>query len=69
MCILQYNYELKALVHNWYQNENEKTGCGPGAGRQRGVFLNDERPDRSYDRAVEARPKRYAVRAIKNYLN
>lgn len=27
--------------------------------------LNDERPGRSYDRAVKSRPKRYAVRVIK----
>ena len=28
-------------------------------------LLNDERPGRSYDRAVKSRPKRYAVRVIK----
>jgi hypothetical protein len=28
-------------------------------------LLKDERPDRKYDRAVKATPKRYAVRVIK----
>jgi hypothetical protein len=28
-------------------------------------LLNDERPGRSYDRAIKSRPKRYAVRVIK----
>lgn len=27
-------------------------------------LLNDERPDRKYDRAVKARPNRYAVRVL-----
>jgi hypothetical protein len=38
--------------------------------RQRLVnLLNEERPGRSYDRAVKARPKRYAVRVLKRDLN
>jgi hypothetical protein len=28
-------------------------------------LLNDERPDRKYDRAVKARPNRYAVRVVR----
>lgn len=32
-------------------------------------LLNDERPDRKYDRAVKARPNRYAVRVLRKLLN
>jgi hypothetical protein len=32
-------------------------------------LLNDERPDRKFDRAVKALPKRYAVRVLKKSLN
>ena len=28
-------------------------------------LLNDERPDRKYDRAVKAKPQRYAVRVLR----
>ena len=38
--------------------------------RQRLVsLLNDERPDRKYDRAVKATPKRYATRVIRKTAN
>jgi hypothetical protein len=38
--------------------------------RQRLVaLLNDERPDRKFDRAVKALPKRYTVRVLKKDLN
>lgn len=32
-------------------------------------LLNEERPDRKYDRAVKARPQRYAVRVLRKSLN
>ena len=32
-------------------------------------LLNEERPDRKYDRAVKARPQRYAVRVMRKTLN
>lgn len=32
-------------------------------------LLNEERPDRKYDRAVKAKPQRYAVRVIRKTLN
>jgi hypothetical protein len=38
--------------------------------RQRLVaLLKEERPDRHFDRAVKALPKRYAVRVLKKNLN
>jgi len=32
-------------------------------------LLNEERPDRKYDRAVKAKPQRYPVRVLRKSLN